>query len=168
MRHALRAALACSAALLLGACAKKDNAATDSAAAATAAPAAATPAPASTPAVAFSLASAAGKWQMRAVPESGPDTVTTTYILTATADTTGWMITFPSGVKVPVHVTVSGDSVIEKTGTFSSQRRKGVKVMTEGALRLENGKLVGTTVAHYSKARADSVLRLHTEGTKAP
>ncbi|HKW46277.1 MAG TPA: hypothetical protein VJN70_02495, partial [Gemmatimonadaceae bacterium] len=66
------------------------------------------------------------------------------------------------------HVTASGDSVIAKTGTFESQRRKGVKVSTDGSFKLQNGKLVGTTIAHYSKPGADSVLRLHTEGTKMP
>jgi hypothetical protein len=105
---------------------------------------------------------------MRAVPESGTDTTATNYVLTATADTTGWMISFPSGLKVPVHVMVSGDSLMQKTGTFASQRRKGVKVTTEGTFRLEGGKLVGTTIAHYSKAGPDSVMRLHTEGTKMP
>ena len=99
---------------------------------------------------------------------SGTDTTPTNYVLTATADTTGWLIVFPSGVKVPVQVTVSGDSVIQKTGLFASQRRKGMKVKTEGTMRLQDGKLVGTTVAHYSSAGPDSVLRLRTEGTKMP
>jgi hypothetical protein len=166
MNNTLRVAIAGTAALLLAGCAKKDEAVKDSAAGA----AAATPAPAAAPAPApaLSLADVAGKWQVRSVPETGTDTSATTYVLTATADTTGWMITFPSGVKVPVHVTVSGDSVIQKTGTFASQRRKGVKVMTEGSFKLQNGKMVGTTIAHYSTAGADSVLRLHTEGTKTP
>ena len=105
---------------------------------------------------------------MRSVPESGTDTTATNYVLTATADTAGWVMTFPSGVKVPVHVTVSGDSLLQKTGTFASQRRKGVKVTTEGSFKLQGGKLVGTTTAHYSKASPDTVLRLHTEGTKMP
>ncbi|HEY7232621.1 MAG TPA: hypothetical protein VH539_00665 [Gemmatimonadaceae bacterium] len=167
MKTMLRVAIACSTGLVLAGCAKSDQAAKDSAAAAAAAPAPeATPAPA--PAPAFSLADAAGKWQMRAVPESGTDTTATNYVLTATADTTGWMISFPSGLKVPVHVMVSGDSLMQKTGTFASQRRKGVKVTTEGTFRLEGGKLVGTTIAHYSKAGPDSVMRLHTEGTKMP
>lgn len=89
-------------------------------------------------------------------------------MLTATADTTGWMIAFPSGVKVPMHVTVSGDSLLMKTNTFASQRRKNVKVSTEGSFKLQGGKLVGTTTAHYVNAGADSVLRLRTEGTKMP
>lgn len=167
MRITIRVAIGCCTSVLLAGCAKSDQATKDSAAGAAATPAAATPAPAPGPA-ALSLADVAGKWQMRSVPETGTDTTATTYVLTASADTTGWMITFPSGVKVPVHVTVAGDSVIQKTGTFSSQRRKGVKVSTEGAFRLQNGKLVGTTIAHYAKAGADSVLRLHTEGTKTP
>lgn len=165
MKIMLRVAIACSTSVLLAGCAKSDQAAKDSAAAAAATPA---PAVAPAPAPAFSMADAAGKWQMRSVPESGTDTTATTYVLTATADTTGWVMTFPSGVKVPVHVTVSGDSVISKTGTFASQRRKGVKVSTEGSFRLQNGKLVGTTTAHYAKAGPDSVLRLRTEGTKTP
>jgi hypothetical protein len=165
MQIMYRLAFACSAILLLAACAKSDQAAKDSAAGVAAAPA---PAPAPAPPPAFSLADAAGKWQVRAVPESGTDTSATNYVLTATADTTGWFITFPSGLKVPLHVTVSGDSLINKTGVFASQRRKGLKVMSEGSLRLQNGKLVGTTIAHYAKAGPDSVLRLHAEGTKMP
>lgn len=169
MRTVLRVVVACSTTLFIAGCAKSDQATKDSAAG-TAAPAAATPAatPAPAPAPTLSLADVAGKWQMRSVPESGKDTSATTYVMTATADTTGWMINFPSGVKVPVHVMVSGDSLVQKTATFASQRRKGVKVSTDGVFRLQNGKLVGTTIAHYTKAGADSVLRLHTEGTKVP
>ena len=63
---------------------------------------------------------------------------------------------------------VSGDSLISKTGMFASQRRKNVKVMTENAFKIQGGKLVGTTIAHYAGAGADSVLRLQTEGTKMP
>jgi hypothetical protein len=163
MQITSRVAIACCTGLLVAGCAKKDQAAQDSAAAA-----AATPAPAPTPPAALSLADVAGKWQVRAVPEAGTDTTTTNYVLTATSDTAGWFITYPSGLKVPVHIQVSGDSVIEKTGTFASQRRKGVKVMTEGSLKLQNGKLVGRTIAHYAKAGPDSVLRLRTEGTKMP
>jgi hypothetical protein len=168
MKIATRITIACCTAVVIVGCGKKDQSATDSSAAAAAAAAAPAPAPAPAPPPAATLADFAGKWQVSAVPESGKDTTPTKYVLTATADTAGWMIAFPSGVKVPLHVTLSGDSVIEKTGTFSSQRRKGMKVMTDGALRIQNGKLVGMTTAHYMKAGADSVLRLRTEGTKMP
>ena len=158
-----RIAISCTAALMLTACAKSDQAAKDSAATA-----AATPAPAPAPAPTISLADVAGKWQVSSTPETGKDTTPTKYVLTATADTAGWFITFPTGLKVPMTITVSGDSVIEKTGTFASQRRKGVKVMTESVLRLRDGKLVGSSVAHYANAGADSVLRLRNEGTRIP
>ena len=164
MQISSRIVMTCSAGLLLIGCAKKDQAAPDTAAVA----AMQAPAPAPAPPPAASLSDFAGKWKVRSVPASGTDTTPTNYMLTATADTTGWVIAFPSGLKVPVHVTLSGDSVIEKTGTFASQRRKGAKVMTEGALRMQGGKLTGMTTAHYAKAGPDSVLRLRTEGTKMP
>jgi hypothetical protein len=160
MYVARRVALASSTFLLLVACGKNEQAAKD-----TAAPAAAA-APA--PAPALNLADFAGKWAMTSTPMEGKDTSSTKYTLTATADTSGWMIEFPSGVKAPMQITVSGDSLISKTGVFSSQRRKNVKVFTEGSFRMQGGKMVGMTTAHYQGAGADSVLHLRTEGTKAP
>jgi hypothetical protein len=160
MPSARRVAFVCSTAVLVVACAKKEQPPADT----TAPAAAAAPAPA--PAV--TLADFAGKWQVTATPMSGKDTSATNYTLTATADTSGWMIEFPSGVKVPVQVTLSGDSVMNKTATFSSQRRKGVKVWTEGAFRMQGGQLSGTSTAHYQNAGADSVLQLRIAGTKMP
>lgn len=156
----------CSAVIVVGGCAKKENASSDSAAMSGAAASQASSAPPR--ATAFSMADAAGKWQVRAVPETGKDTTPTNYVMTATSDTTGWMITFPSGLKVPLKVMPSGDSVLITTGTFASQRRKGVKVRTEGSFRVQNGKLVGVTTAYYAGATTDTVLRLRTEGTKLP
>jgi hypothetical protein len=167
MHNMSRVAIALSTSLMIAGCAKSEQAAKDSAAAA----AAAAPAPAPTPPPAPSLSPSdvAGKWNMRSVPESGKDTTPTKFVLTATADTTGWSTAFPSGVKVPQqHVTFSGDSVMTTSGVFPSQRKKGMKVTTDVVLRLQNGKLVGMTTAHYKTSRADSVLRLRTEGTKAP
>jgi hypothetical protein len=166
MRVMSRVAIACSTVVMVVGCGKSDQAAKDSASAAalTTPPPASAPAPAPAP----TLADFAGSWDVSSVPESGKDTTPTKYVLTATADTAGWFITFPSGLKVPLHVEMSGDSVTEHTGTFSSQRRKGMKVMTEGSLKLQDGKLTGSTTAHYSKAGADSVLHLRTEGTKKP
>jgi len=160
--HTMRpVALACCT-LLVVACAKKDQAATDSSAAAAAAAAAPPPAPA------LSLADFAGKWQMNAIPLAGKDTTPTKYVLTATADTSGWVIDFPSGLKVPVQITVAGDSLLFKTQPYASQRRKNVKVSTDGSYRLQNGALTGMSTAHYMNAGADSVLQLRLEGTKMP
>jgi hypothetical protein len=40
-------------------------------------------------------------------------------------------------------------------------------VTTNGTFRLQDGKLVGSTTAHYKTKSADSVLTLKVEGTKA-
>jgi hypothetical protein len=160
MHTTRRSTILFSALFFVAAC-KGENAATDTAKAA-----AVTPAPAPAPAV--TLADFAGKWAVVATPQSGKDTSVTKYTLTATADTSGWKIDFPSGVKVPMQVSLAGDSVLLKTAQFSSQRRKNVKVWTEGSVKLQNGKLVGETTAHYLNAGADSVLKLRIDGTKAP
>ena len=162
MHRITRIALATSTILLVAACAKKEEPAQDTTAAM--APAAAAPAPAPT----IALSEVAGKWQFSAVPMTGTDTSPTKYVLTATADTTGWTLTFPDKQVVPLQVTVSGDSVTLKSPEFSSQRRKGAKVTTETTARLVDGKLVGITTAHYAKAGADSVLQLKGEGTRIP
>jgi hypothetical protein len=163
MRPSFRFAVA-SSVLLLAACAKKE-APKDTTAAMAPAPAAA-PAPAPAPTVA--LADLAGKWKIVTRPASGTDSASTTATIVATADTSGWTLDLPSGQKVPLQVKVSADTVLTKSAVYPSMRRKGKKVWTEAALRLENGKLTGTTVAHYEKSGADSVLTLTTEGTKMP
>ena len=160
MHRITRIALAGSAILLVAACAKSEAPPTDTTAAMAPAPA---PAPA-----ALSLADVAGKWQMSNVPMSGADTSPTNFVLTATADTTGWMLEFPSGVKVPLQVSVDGDSILTKSGQFASQRRKSTKVTTESVMRLQDGKIVGVTTAHYDTKGADSVLQLRGSGTRIP
>jgi len=150
----------CSTVLLLAACAKKEAPKDTTAAMA--------PAPAPAPAPAVSLADMAGKWKVVTTPTSGKDMSTTTATLVATADTTGWVLELPSGQKVPMQVRVSADTVITKSAVYPSMRRKGKKVWTEGAFRLENGKITGTTTAHYENSGADSLLTLTTEGTKMP
>jgi glucose/arabinose dehydrogenase len=153
-----RRMIAVTALLCVSACAKKD-AASDTA---KAGPAASPPPPAVT------LADFAGKWQMASTPESGKDTTTVKYTLTATADTSGWMLEFPSGPKVPLQVALSGESVIIRTGEFASVRRKNVKVWNDGSIRLQAGKLVGQGTAHYVGAGADSLLKQRVEGTRMP
>lgn len=144
--------------LAVAACGKKEQPAADTTTAMAA------PAPAPAPAV--TLADFAGRWNMVARPESGTDTTSTKVVMVGTADTTGWIMELPSGKKVKHHVSFSGDSVTVKSEPYASMRRKGQQVWTEGVYRLRDGKMVGTTVAHYMKAGADSVLRLTSEGTK--
>ncbi len=120
------------------------------------------------PPPALTLADVAGKWSVRGMNEARDSTLVS-YQLTATADTSGWTIVFPNRKAIPAHVAgVGGDSVVIDAGPYESVLRKGVQVTTHGVLRLENGKLVGLTVAHYKTAKPDSVRRIALEGTRAP
>ena len=153
--------------VFLAACAKKDSGPVDTTPAAAVAPAptTATAAGTMTP-TPIALADLAGTWKFRSVPQSGTDTSATEFTLTSAGDK--FTQTYSTGLKVPLHVSVSGDSVITDAGPFASVRRKGVQVTTHGVLRKEGDKLVGTTTAHYKTKGADSVLVLPTEGTRAP
>ncbi len=152
--------LLCSAAVLAGCAKKADTAATDSAA--TMAPAATMgPAP-------LALADLAGTWNMSATPE-GAAAPMVQFQMVATADQNGWTNTFKDRPAVPVRVVlVDGDSVVTETGPNESVLRKGVQVTTRSVMRLQDGKLVGSTVARYVTTGADSVLNLRSEGTRAP
>jgi hypothetical protein len=146
-------------AVALAACARGDMNA-DSAAPATVTPAATAN---------LTPADIAGTWTVRAMLESSDSTLLT-YELSATSDTSGWMTTFPSGLKVPArNVTFSGDSVVSEAGPFDSQLREGVRVRnTRSVMRMQDGKLIGTIVSHYDTRSADSVITLRTEGTRKP
>jgi hypothetical protein len=129
--------------------------------------AAATPQAVPAPPPALTLASLAGKWNMVGKNETGDSTVAT-YVLTATADTSGWTIAFPNRPVMPAHASVSGDSVMIDFGPYESVLRKGVKVTTHNVLRMQGDKIVGKTYAHYSVKTADSLRTLNSEGTRAP
>jgi hypothetical protein len=114
----------------------------------------------------ISLGDIAGTWDMRAVPETGPDTTATVSQVRVTADE--WTLFLPDRDPIEGAVTTSGDSIIVEAGPYESVRRAGLMVKTHSAFRLEGDRLVGTTVAHYVTSDADSVLRLNVEGTRAP
>ncbi len=125
------------------------------------------PTPAFVAPAALSLADVAGKWNVRVMGETSDSTLST-YVLTATADTAGWVFSFPNGKPIPMRVTsVSGDSIVATAGPFPSSLRKGAQVSTVGTFRMQDGKMVGTTIARYPGAGADSVARLRIEGTRA-
>jgi hypothetical protein len=153
----------CIATLAAVGCTKSDEAASDTAAGgtatATAAPAAAT----------LNLSDVAGRWNFRSVPEAGSDTTPTTGVLNAVGDTSAWTMNLPNRPPIKTRlVAIGGDSMVTETGPFQSVRRRGVQVTTTTVVRLQDGKLVGTTVARYRTTGADSVLRLRFEATKAP
>jgi hypothetical protein len=160
--------LICTAAIL-AACSKPASRAADEQAAmdttAQAGPAAqAAPAPA--PAATISLADVAGKWKVRTMDESGSHPVET--VLNATADTSGWTTTAPKRKPVPLRVVgVAGDSIVTESGPRESFILKVVQVTTRNVSRLQDGKLVGVTEAHYAlKDGRDSVARRPSVGTR--
>lgn len=114
----------------------------------------------------ISLASVAGTWTMRTTNEQGDSTLVT-YQLVATEDPAGWNFNFPGRGPVPIRIiAVEGDSVVLESGPYESVLRKGVQVSTHSILRLQNGNLVGATVARYQTSSSDSVLYLRSEGTR--
>jgi hypothetical protein len=116
----------------------------------------------------ISLADVAGTWTVRAMAENS-DSVLITYQLVATGETTGWTMTLPNTTEpIPVHImSVAGDSIVAHAGPYPSALRPGVTVTTEGVFRLQNGMLVGRTIARYSGGTPDSVLVVRTEGQRA-
>jgi hypothetical protein len=151
----MRRLMVLSCAAVLAACAKKDQPpATDTTAMMT--PPAAT------------MADMAGKWSVQVMRE-GSDSVILTYEMNATADTSGWTLTFPGRDPIALRVSpMAGDSVVAEAGPYESALRKGVQVWTHNVMRLSAGSLVGTSVAHYAVSTPDSVVNLHSTGTKAP
>ena len=122
-------------------------------------------APAPAPAPAMSLASIAGMWNVTVKPE-GKDTVVATYVLNTT-DSTAWTFAFPGAKPVPMKITgMSGDTVMTETDWFDSAVRKGLKTRTNATAWMQDGKLVGKTVAHYQTTGPDTVRVFMTEGTK--
>jgi hypothetical protein len=114
----------------------------------------------------ISYADVAGSWSVNVMPEDR-DTTILMYDFVATADTTGWTITFPGRQPIPVHVMPpTADSIVVHAGPFESALRPGVMVNTTGVIRVRDGKVVGTTTARYVTTGADSVSRFRTSGTK--
>ncbi len=156
-----RAALLYCTIVAVAACTKSDESAPTADTAAGAVTATAAP-------TSISLADVAGRWTVSSTPETG-DTTAVVSQLNAGADTTGWTMTLPNRPPVATRVVlVSGDSIVTENGPYQSVLRKGVQVTTRSVMRLRDGKLVGTTVARYTNAGADSVLRLRTEATRTP
>ena len=147
-------------ALAVTACAKGEQAADTTTPAATPA----TP-PAPPP---LNLADVAGTWTVTG-KNAANDSTLVTYEMKATADTTGWTITFPNRRPIPMRVVgVSGDSVMVEAGPYPSAVRRGVNVSTKGVFRLQEGRIVGLTTARYDTRTADSVVMVRSEGTRKP
>jgi hypothetical protein len=156
-----RLALCCSIAALVGCQKPKEQPAADTTAMSAPAPEPAAPA---APAP-ISLADVAGKWTMKTMAQDA-DSVLVTYQLVA--DSAGMTFNFPKRKPVKAKASASGDSIVVDAGPYESVLRKGMQVTTHSVLRLKDGKLEGTTLAHYKTTKPDSVRTLRVEGTKNP
>jgi hypothetical protein len=113
------------------------------------------------------LAKFAGRWQVRARNEVG-DTLPS-HVLTATADSTGWTITFPDRPPIPVRIVeASGDVVVMQTEPYESVLRPGVRVTVQFVERVNGDRTSGRLLALYDVAGSNAVLRGVTEGTRIP
>jgi hypothetical protein len=91
------------------------------------------------------------------------------FVLTATADSTGWTQTFPGRAPVPVRVVaVAGDSIVTESGPYESVLRKGIQVRTHSVMRRQGDRLVGMTTARYQTTGPDTVRQVRTEGMRVP
>lgn len=115
----------------------------------------------------MSLNDVAGTWAMRVMAEN-KDTVLTTYRLWISQDTTNWQVKFDSRPDtIQVHmVAMAGDSLVASMGPYRSALRQDVMVTTQSVYRIQNGKLVGVSVAHYDVPTTDSVMRFRTIGDR--
>ncbi len=115
----------------------------------------------------INLADVAGDWTV-AVISSVSDSVLLTYTLHATAADTGWTVTFPGRKPMALQITPTGDSIMATMAPYESVLRKQTRVSVESVMRLTDGHLMGTSTAHYTTAKADSVVNLRMNGTRAP
>lgn len=115
---------------------------------------------------AISLADVAGTWSVRSSLLDDPGK-SVTYELTATADSSGWSITFPGGDPIPLRmVAVEGDSIVTEAGPFASQMRKGQQAHSRVVTRLQGDRMVGTVDVRYEASGSDSTASLDLEGTR--
>lgn len=124
-----------------------------------------TTAAAQAPALTIDLASVAGTWDLQ-IRGMGSDSVVTTGILTATADTAGWVLQLPKRDPMALRVTVSGDSIVTVAPEYESVLRKGVRVQTTSVYRMVGATLSGITTAIYRGVGPDSVVTLRAVGTR--
>jgi len=123
--------------------------------------------PAATPEPApLRLADLAGKWKVTAT-NAVNDSTLVTYEMTATADTTGWFIMYPTHAKpIALHVKVDADSVIMDAGPYASTARSGATVTIHGVGRIRDAHLVGTEAASYTVKGVESVVHIRLDGTR--
>lgn len=117
------------------------------------------------PPVPIALADIAGTWAFGA-RDFDTDSTLLFYKITATADTTGWMIELPDRKPMPMRVMVDADSLVTEVAPYESVLQKGVQVSTRSVLRMADGRLSGLVTATYKASQGDSTRMFRADGTK--
>jgi len=94
----------------------------------------------------------AGTWAIESSVKTaaGKDTVVNS-LVTASADTTGWLTHLAGRAPIPTRVVaMGGDSVVTEAGPFESVARPGQTVTTHETLHFKADAAWGTIEAHYS------------------
>jgi len=109
-------------------------------------------APAAQPTAVSAKSAVAGTWAIESSVKTaaGKDTVVNS-VVTATADTSGWVTHLAGRGPIPTRVAaMGGDSVVTEAGPFESVARPGQTVTTHETLHFKDDAVWGTIEARYS------------------
>jgi hypothetical protein len=112
------------------------------------------------------LAAVAGKWQTKAISEAGATLGTAE--LKATADTTGWTLTFPKQKPIPLQVVAVGADSVVTAAQYQDFENKKAQIRNRAILRFQGDKMVGTLESHILVGGSDSLIHAQVEGTRQP
>jgi hypothetical protein len=113
------------------------------------------------------LARFAGRWRVSARDEAGGELPG--HVVTATADTTGWSITFSDRPAIPLRIVdASGDLVVTQTDPYESVIRPGVRTTVLFVTRVSGDSTRGRLIAMYDVSGSNAILRGTTQGTRQP
>jgi len=110
------------------------------------------PKPAAQPTAASAKSTVAGTWAIESSVKTaaGKDTVVNS-VVTASADTSGWVTHLAGRGPIPTRVAaMGGDSVVTEAGPFESVARPGQTVTTHETLHFKDDAVWGTIEARYS------------------
>lgn len=112
------------------------------------------------------IADFAGTWQNTVRLEGVADPVPSR--ITGSADGGDWLLLLEGRDPIPLHVSISGDSLIAESEEYESILRPGVASWVRTAGVLEDGRLVGNVTATYRTPAGEEVVRGTIQGTRVP
>ena len=109
-------------------------------------------APAAHPTAASAKTAVARTWAIESSVKTAAGTDTVVHsLVSATADTRGWMTHLAGRAPIPTRVAaMGGDSVVTEAGPFESVARPGQTVTTHETLHFKDDAVWGTIEARYS------------------